>query len=66
MLMSHFDPEIGAMEFSLNMPGKYKRNGNTLTLKMNSPKSELKLSKIEFTSEMEVFFEDNPELKKNI
>lgn len=66
MTMSTSDPEVGTFEFSLTMPGTYKRDGNTLTLNVDPKKSEGKISKMEFSSEMEELFKDNPELKKTI
>ena len=58
--------EDGTMMMSVNFPGTYQKDGETLTLNFDSSKGKITIEDAVFPKEVEDMFAENPEQKETL
>ena len=66
MTLESSDEEVGDMVFSMNIPGTYKRNGNTLTMNLDAKSAKAKMEKIAYKGELANMVKESPKMKEAI
>ena len=65
-IVSQFDPEVGTITVSVQVPGTYTRRANNLTVKTNPRQAKLNIDKMDFVGEIAEAMKQSPEVKKMI
>ena len=60
ILIEMYDKELGTMNFSVTVEGKYKVKGDQLTLMLNKDKVDVEVGEIEWSAEMQKAIDENP------
>lgn len=66
MTMATNDDDVGSFEIVMDIPGTYKRNGNTLTINIDPSKATGKLENMVYKGEIADLIKESPEMKGTI
>ena len=64
--MAYSDAEMGTVYMSVFLPGSYTRQGNKVDVSMRKKEAALTIDKIDFTSEANAVFSQQPALKEQM
>ena len=65
-IIREFDPEVGHITLSVEIPGTYTCTGNTLKMKTDIKQAKVKIDKLDFVAEIADVLRGSPELKKKV
>ncbi len=64
LIQNMSDDDMGVFELTVTIPGTYTMKDKTISLNMNTQRTDVKFTKMKFNSETEQMFKEMPQLKK--